>query len=145
MKKTIIAAFCLILGASLQAKKEETRLNIIPEPQSVSMAKGSFKIKGANFNYDSFLDAVTVGAIAKLADDINLASGKAASVAVATGVNCGTPIDAMKGIYFLKDATLAPEEYKIEIVSKAAKITASDKNGSHTGGSTSTAHGISTA
>ena len=129
MKKLIIAAICLILGTFLQAKKAEASLNIIPEPQSVSIAKGYFKIKGANFNYDSFLDAATIGAIAKLADDINLASGKAASVAVATGVNCGTPIDAMKGIYFLKDATLAPEEYKIEIVSKAAKITASDKNG----------------
>jgi len=37
MRKTIIAAFCLILGASLQAKKAETKLNIIPEPRSVSV------------------------------------------------------------------------------------------------------------
>ena len=44
MRKTIIAAVCLILGASLQAKKAETKLNIIPEPRSVSVNKGSFKI-----------------------------------------------------------------------------------------------------
>ena len=129
MRKTIIAAVCLILGASLQAKKAETKLNIIPEPRSVSVNKGSFKIKGANFNYDSFLDKAIVGAIAKLADDINFASGKTSSVAVATGVNSGTPLEAMKGIYFLKDATLDKEEYRIEIVSNAAKITASGKNG----------------
>ena len=129
MKKAIIAAFCLFIGASLQAKKADPTLNIIPEPQSISFGKGTFKIKGVNFNYDSFLDAATVGAIAQLQDDINIACGKAGSLAVATGVNCGTPLEAMKGIYFLKDATMAPEEYRIEIAGNAVKITAAGRNG----------------
>ena len=117
------------MGASLQAKKAEPALNIIPEPRSVVFGKGNMKVKGANFNYDPSLDAGTVKTIALLVDDLNLASGKAASLAVATGVNSSTPIEAMKGFYFLNDASLSQEEYKIEIVSNAAKITAAGKNG----------------
>ena len=95
----------------------------------MSFGKGEFKVKGANFNYDSFLGKNTAEAIAKLADDIYISTGKVSSLAVATGVNYGSPIGSLKGIYFLKDATLAPEEYKIEVASRAVKVTAADHNG----------------
>ena len=55
MKKLAIIAISLLLGLGLEAKKTDPVLNIIPEPQSVSFGKGEFKVKGANFNYDSFL------------------------------------------------------------------------------------------
>ncbi len=129
MKKLAILAITLLLGSGLEAKKAAPALNIIPEPQSVSFGKGEFKVKGANFNYDSFLGKNTAEAIAKLADDIYISTGKVSSLAVATGVNYGSPIGSLKGIYFLKDATLAPEEYKIEVASRAVKVTASDHNG----------------
>ena len=129
MKKLAILAITILLGSGLEAKKAAPALNIIPEPQSVSFGKGEFKVKGANFNYDSFLGKNTAEAIAKLADDIYISTGKVSSLAVATGVNYGSPIGSLKGIYFLKDATLAPEEYKIEVASRAVKVTASDHNG----------------
>ena len=119
----------MLLGSGLEAKKADPVLNIIPEPQSVSFEKGTFKVKGANFNYDSFLEPATVEAIAKLSDGLIFCSGKVSSLAVAAGVNYGTPIGSLHGIYFLKDATLKPEEYKIEIAPNAVKITASDHNG----------------
>ncbi len=129
MKKLAIIAISLLLGLGLEAKKTDLVLNIIPEPQSVSFGKGEFKVKGANFNYDSFLTKPTVEAIAKLADDIYICTGKVNSLAAATGVNYGTPIESLKGIFFLKDPTLAPEEYKIEVGTRAMKVTASDTNG----------------
>ena len=129
MKKIAIIVISLLLGSCLEAKKADPVLNIIPEPQSVSFGKGEFKVKGANFNYDSFLSKPTLEAIAKLADDIYISTGKVNSLAVATGVNYGTPIESLKGIWFLKDPTLAPEEYKIEVTSRAAKVTAADHNG----------------
>lgn len=129
MKKLAILAITILLGSGLEAKKAAPALNIIPEPQSVSFGKGEFKVKGANFNYDSFLGKNTAEAIAKLADDIYISTGKVSSLAVATGVNYGSPIGSLKGIYFLKDATLAPEEYKIEVASRAVKVTAADHNG----------------
>ena len=129
MKKLYIIAIALLLGSFLEAKKAEPAFNIIPEPQSISVAKGTFKVKGANFNYDSFLETRTVAAIAKLSDGIVLGSGKVSSLAVAAGVNYGTPIESLHGVYFLKDATMKPEEYKIEIAKNAVKITSADHNG----------------
>jgi hexosaminidase len=129
MRKLAIIAISLLLGSCLEAKKAEPVLNIIPEPQSVSFGKGEFKVKGANFNYDSFLTKPTAEAIAKLADDIYISTGKVSSVAVATGVNYGTPIESLKGVFFLKDPTLAAEEYRLEVSPKAVKVTASDLNG----------------
>ena len=129
MKRTLIALICLVLGSCMEAKKAEPVLNIIPEPESIVFGKGSLKVKGANFNYDSFLDRATVEAITHLSDALYVGSGKVSSVAVATGVNYGTPIESLKGFYFLKDPSLAPEEYKIEVSGSAAKITASSHNG----------------
>ena len=129
MKKLTIIAISLLLGLGLEAKKADPVLNIIPEPQSVSFSKGEFKVKGANFNYDSFLTKATAEAIAKLADDIYISTGKVNSLAAATGVNYGTPIESLKGVYFLKDPTLAPEEYRIEVTPRAVKVTAADHNG----------------
>ena len=129
MKKITIIAISLLLGLGLEAKKADPVLNIIPEPQSVSFSKGEFKVKGANFNYDSFLTKPTAEAIAKLADDIYISTGKVNSLAAATGVNYGTPIESLKGVYFLKDPTLAPEEYRIEVTPRAVKVTAADHNG----------------
>ena len=129
MKKLTIIAISLLLGLGLEAKKADPVLNIIPEPQSVSFSKGEFKVKGANFNYDSFLTKPTAEAIAKLADDIYISTGKVNSLAAATGVNYGTPIESLKGVYFLKDPTLAPEEYRIEVTPRAVKVTAADHNG----------------
>ena len=129
MKRILIIALALLAGSCLEAKKAAPVLNIIPEPQSVVFGKGTFKAKGANLNYDSILETRTVEAIAKLTDAIALGSGKVNSVAVATGVSCGTPISSLRGFYFLKDATMAPEAYKIEIAKNAVKVTAADHNG----------------
>jgi len=130
MKRLLLFALTLALGSScLQAKTNETDLNIIPQPQSITMGKGSFKVKGANFNYDSSLEGRTIKAIAALADDLYVATEKASSIAGATGVSASTPLGSLKGFYFLKDGSMGPEEYSIEINGKAAKVTASGHNG----------------
>ena len=129
MKKLLILALCLTAGCCLQAKKNAPSIEIIPQPESITVGKGSFKIKGANFNYDSTLDPVTVEFIAKLADDIYVGSGRASSLAAANGVNSGTAMSNLKGVYFFKDASMKAEAYKIEITNQAIKVTASDHNG----------------
>ena len=129
MKKLLFITICLAAACSLHAKKAEPSIDVIPQPESISIQKGTFKVKGAGFNYDSTLDPATVQFIAKLADDIYVGCGRPSSLAEAAGVNSGTPIEALKGVYFFKDATMEPEEYKIEINNRAAKIVASDHNG----------------
>ena len=128
MKKalTILALF---LCVAANAKGDNRSLNVIPAPQSVQWGSGSFKIKGAGFNYDSMLDSATIEAISKFADDLYIATGKPSSIASAAGVNSGTSISTLKGVFFLKDAMMNPESYKIEITGRAVKVTAADHNG----------------
>ncbi len=123
-----IAAFACICAA-VYAGTPAPALNIIPEPESVVTGKGSLNVKGLNFNYDASLEARTVEAIGGLSSQLYICTGKASSIASATGVNAATPITALKGAFFLKDASLAPEAYVLEISKKAVKVTAADHNG----------------
>lgn len=128
MKKIILTTLAAMFCICGQAKPE-TELNIIPQPKSVSIAKGCFKVRGAGINYDSSIDANAVKAIGKLSEDLYIATGKPSSIATAIGVGKDTPISRLKGIYFFKDETLGAEAYTIEVAAKAVKIKASDANG----------------
>ncbi|MBQ9309233.1 MAG: beta-N-acetylhexosaminidase [Bacteroidales bacterium] len=128
MKKILLTALTAAICIFCQAKPQ-TELNIIPQPKSVSLAKGSLKVRGANFNYDATLDELTVKAIGRLAEDLYICSGKPSSMATAVGVGKDTPIEKLKGIFFFKDGSLAAEQYTIEVGKKAAKVCASTMNG----------------
>ena len=119
----VLAFFPLCLGA------KETQLNIVPAPREIVLDKGSFNIRGAGFNYATGLEERTVRAIAKLADDVSAATGKRSSIASSAGVSAKTPASALKGVYFIQDKEVAPENYEIEIARKGIKVSASDHNG----------------
>jgi len=127
MKKILLLTTIFI--ASLACAKTETKLNVVPMPQEVSFQKGSFRIKGANFNYTSGLEDRTINAITALSDDLYACTTKSNSMAAANGVSASTPISALKGVFFIKDASQKPEAYSIEIAPKAIKVLASDHNG----------------
>ena len=95
-------AFLLLFVSCAAAAKHESRLNVIPEPRSVSFASGSFSMKGADFNYDPALDKCTVDAIASLSDAIYVGSGKVSSIASASGLTAAEDIKSLKGVFFLK-------------------------------------------
>ena len=129
MKKLLSFTAGALICAALFAGTPAPALNIIPEPESVVVTKGSLNIKGLNFNYDSSLEARTIEAIGTLSSQIYICTGKASSCASVTGVTAATPINALKGAFFLKDATMAPESYALEVSKKAVKVTAADHNG----------------
>ena len=129
MKKLIIFSLAAMVSCCLFGKEGRTLDNVTPKPREASFAKGSFKLKGAGFNYDPALEARTVKALSELADDIGAALGKTCSVASAAGVNASADASLLKGIFFLKDASLAPENYRIEVCKKGVKVTAPDHNG----------------
>jgi len=112
--------FLILLAAALQ---------ITPQPREVAVEKGTFRVKGAGFNYVSGLEDRTVKAIAQLADDISGATGRMSSIAEAAGVSAATPASELKGFYFITDKSLPAENYNLEISRKGVKVTASDHNG----------------
>ena len=128
MKKLLSLTVAVLSACTLSCKEGET-LDITPRPREITLGSGSFNVKGAGFNYDASLEERTLTAVYKLADDISAALGKTCSVASATGVDAKTDAGRLKGIFLLKDESLAPENYVIETTKKGMKITAPDHNG----------------
>ncbi len=126
MKKILLLVALL---APISAAARTSTLQITPQPREVSLSNGFFNVRGAGFNYDSTLEERTVNAIGALADDISAATGKMSSVAIAAGVKSSSEAAKIKGIYFLKDASIPEEDYRIEIARKGVKVTASSHNG----------------
>lgn len=126
---TLISLACLLLPTTLSAKKQVTVINVIPYPQSVEIGKGSFKAAGANFNCDQNIDAKSQKAIKEFADKITFISGRTCSFAVPLGLAGSISNGKMKGFIFLKDESLAPEEYSINIQKKSCLVKASSNAG----------------
>ena len=124
---SVIAIALFALPCSLAAKKTETVINVIPYPQSVEIGKGSFKGAGANFNCDQAIDPESQELIKELADRITLVSGRVCSYA--TPVGLGKDCSKVKGFIFLKDTSLAEEEYSIDITKSNCIVRASSHNG----------------
>nr|MCR5132748.1 beta-N-acetylhexosaminidase [Bacteroidales bacterium] len=104
-------------------------INVIPYPQSVEIGKGSFKASGANFNCDLNIDVKSQKAIKEFADKITFVSGRTCSFAVPVGLSDSFASGKIKGFLFLKDDSLGPEEYSIEITKKSCLVKASSHAG----------------
>lgn len=119
----------ILIPAVLSAKKAETVINVIPYPQSVEIGKGVFKGTGANFNCDQAIDAESIKLIRDFADKITFVSGRTNSFASPVGLAKVVSEGKMKGFVFLKEASMGPEEYSIDISKKTCLVKASDKSG----------------
>ena len=129
MKKVIyiIALVLIFASCSMKAKEAETTINVIPYPQSVEVGKGAFKGAGANFNCDQAIDMKTQELIKEFADRITLVSGRICSYAAPVGLSKDS--GKVKGFIFLKDDSLADEEYSISVSKSNCVVRASSYNG----------------
>ena len=124
-----LACALALIPAVMCAKKAETVINVVPYPQSVEVGKGAFKGAGANFNCDQAIDAESARIIRDFADKITFVSGRTNSFASPVGLAKAAADGKMKGFIFLKDGSMAPEEYSIDITKKNCVVKASGKNG----------------
>ena len=90
--------------------KEPVTLHLIPQPQSVVIEKGSFKMSGAAVNCDDKFDGNVRKAIQTFANDLTLASGKMSSYAAPSGLASTVAKGNLKGVAFLRDSSLGAEE-----------------------------------
>ncbi len=125
----LIVLACLLVPATLAAKKTETVINVIPYPQSVEIGKGTFKAAGANFNCDQAIDAKSLNLIREFASRMTFVCGRTNSFATPVGLQKVLATGKMKGFFFLKDASKGPEEYSIDINKKSCVVRAAGYNG----------------
>ena len=130
IKRYAIAALAALLCFSpLASGKEPVTLHIIPQPQSVLMEKGSFKMSGAAVNCDDRFEGNVRKAIQTFANDLTLASGKMSSYAAPSGLASTVAKGNFKGVAFLKDSSLEDEEYSISVSTRSVLVKASSLNG----------------
>ena len=103
--------------------------DIVPVPQKLEMGKGTFKLKGVSINCDPAMGPATVKAVRQFADRLSLVSGRTSSVASPVGLVRTVDSGKIKGMYIIRDASVAPEGYKISISPRAVVVRTSDYNG----------------
>lgn len=126
--KRLLLFLALVLPVSMQAAKV-AEPQIVPAPQKLEMSKGTLKLKGININCDPAMDPQSLKAVRIFADRLTLVSGKTSSVAAPVGLERTVNTGKLKGLYFIKDASIAPEGYNISIGKRAGVVRASDFNG----------------
>lgn len=120
MKRTTILALAAAVLLSSCAKvnyQTKTELPVIPQPQEVYCAEGSFDMKGASFSVASSLGQYAKDRVQEFADQLSAASGAVSKVASSGSVS------------FTQDKSLAPESYVISVSPKGVKVEAADLNG----------------
>ncbi len=98
--------------------------SICPSPDSVSLAKGSFRVSGAAIKYSSSLDGTAARAVSRLASRLSLVSGKASPVSCPVGLDEAVRSGSAKGLVFIIDEGLGDEEYAMDIQPRTAVIRA---------------------
>ncbi len=128
MKKTFLCAVVTLLSLASTAKTP-AEISIIPRPQSVEVLKGQFKIIGATVNCDQSFDTQSQKAASIFTNQLTIATGRTSTFACNPGIADAAASGKIKGIVFLKDNSLAAEEYSIEANSKTVTIKASEFHG----------------
>lgn len=95
-------------------------VNVIPEPQNVTLKDGAFKVAGAAVYCQPGIDGIATARIEKFANDLSNATGKKSAF------NSGK---SAKGISFSVDPSVGKESYCIDIDKRSVKVVAGDASG----------------
>ena len=81
MKKAFLLA-ALIVVASACYRTEKNTINVVPYPNKVEIAKGSFNAAGAGFSISDDIDAASRNVIMNFAERLSAATGKTSTIEV---------------------------------------------------------------
>lgn len=129
MKKyfTFVALGLMCLSLSLMAKAKSVKdIQIIPQPSSVKVLKGSFNAAGKSFFCDPKFGELAKLNIDRFANRLSLVSGKMSTTSVGVANMNFVPNE---GFVFIKDANIAHEGYELLVTKKSVVVKASDENG----------------
>ena len=121
---TILLLVLLSCGAFARGLDE-----LVPRPDSVLVQKGSFRVSGAAMRCDPGFEKSAVEAVTRFASRVSLVSGKSCPFSSPVGLASVVNDGSVKGLVFLKDASLAGGAYSIDALSKSCVVRASDCEG----------------
>ena len=103
--------------------------NIVPRPMQAELGKGSLRVSGIAFKCDPALDPKAREAVTAFAARLGYVSGKTSIVSSPIGLSDALESGKLKGMVFLRDASMEPEAYSIRVSPTCAVISAGDLNG----------------
>ena len=115
MKRISIFIAALALLASCQQPVPQA-FSVIPYPNEVNLTEGTYNVKGTAIAVDPAMDEASKAAVQRFVSALE----------TATGVKTK---QADGGIAFVRNASLAPEQYVLDIQPKAVRVEASALNG----------------
>ena len=127
--KRILSILILSALAAPLSEAASAVPDIVPAPQSLTMGKGSFKVRGATVNCDNTLDLRTQKAIMTFADQLSNACGKTCSFAVTIGLRSSCDKGHARGFVFVPNTGLGGEAYMISVSGKAVVVEAASREG----------------
>jgi len=125
MKKFIIILFTLLPVLASATGFEA----IVPAPLNAIPGKGVMHIKSVPIKCDASIGADAIEAINRFASQLSITSGKTCPVSNPIGLQAAVNGGKAKGVFFLSDASIAPEHYSIDISSSLTVVRANDFNG----------------
>lgn len=102
---------------------------IVPMPSRVEEHKGSMRVSGVSIKCDSEIGQDAIKAVSLFATRLNLVCGKTSTVSTPIGLSSSLVSNNAKGIIFIKDNSLAEEEYTILVNPHSAIVKANGYNG----------------
>lgn len=122
MKHFLIAFLCVGFALSCSKDvKENSIYAVVPFPNDVECAEGTFLAKGAAVTYDSSLDKSVINILESFANQLSLVSGEEIIFTQTT--------DSLSGFCFSYDENIPSEAYKLEITPESVNVHASDLRG----------------
>ena len=121
---TFLAACLLVLCARACGLD-----GIVPLPMKAEPGKGSLRLSGAPVKCDPAFDATAREAVAAFAAQLGYVSGRACPFSAPIGLPGAVASGKVKGLVFLKDASLPAEGYSIDVSSRMAVVRAASLNG----------------
>ena len=114
--------FLTILSSILAACTPDSgkTINVVPYPNDVRMAHGTFDAKGAGFYFSAGFDTLTLNIISNFAEKLSVTSGSVSSVQ--EGIS-------ERGFVFVHDSDMPEESYSLEITRKSVTVRASELRG----------------
>ena len=126
MKRLLLLGILCLLASSARAGALE---DIVPRPAEVVPGSGSVRISGKPFKCDPAFGAETRAAVSAFAAHLGYVSGKSCPFSSPPGLDQAVASGKVKGALFLRDASLGPEAYVIEVASGRLVVRASGHSG----------------
>ncbi len=122
----VLSAICFFFGTTALAKKK-VEVNIIPQPQKVTINKGwRFNAKGKDFYASPNFDEQSKMYIDRFASQLSLITERVSTTNLSSPKNSTIP---KRGFIFIKDDEIKKESYTIKSSYKSLIVRASDSNG----------------